>query len=341
MELSSPISPDARRRATIQRCLLALIVASTSTLVPCAARAQSKYPDRPIRLVIPFPPGGVYDSLARPLADRLQRHLGSVVVENMGGAAGTRGTAAVARAPADGYTLLLAGTGALVIAPIARRPLYDSIQDFGPISRIAVVGICFVVGPSVPVRDMKELLAYTKANSSKLTFGSTGAGTVNHLTIEMFKKIAGTPNVAHLPHTGGGPLLNDVVGGHIPLGVLNVTGNVLALHRQGKVRVLAVTNPERLASAPDIPTMADAGLRELNALVFAGLFAPKGTPRAIVDQIAEATKKALADSDLQAVYLASGFLTDLDSSPEKMGTFLRAELLKWRPIVEEVGFKAE
>ncbi|MEQ1717927.1 MAG: tripartite tricarboxylate transporter substrate binding protein [Hyphomicrobium sp.] len=326
-------------RALISFCVMAPLIWALNS---SAGVAQARYPERPIRVIIPFPPGGVYDSVGRPLAERLRLHLGQVVIENLAGAGGTRGAAMAVRAQPDGYTLFLGGTGALVITPLAsRRPLYDPLIDFEPISRLAVVGLSISVHPSIPARDLKAMLSYTRANSGQLTFGSSGTGTLNHLTVELFKKLAGTPSVPHVPHSGAGALLNDVVGGHIPLAVVNVTGNVLALHREGKIRLLAVTNAERLDGAPDIPTTAEAGFPELDALVFAGLFAPKGTPRAIIDQIAEATKKALADHDLQAIYLASGFITDRNSNPEKMGEFLRAELKKWKPLLEEIGFKLE
>ena len=280
--------------------------------------------------------------MGRPLGERLSSRLGQVIIENVGGAGGSRGTALVARSSPDGYTLLLGGTGAMVVAPLAsRRPLYDPEKDYEPIARVAVVGLAIVVNPSVRVRNLKEMVEYARANAEKLTIGSSGTGTVNHFTIERFKMIAAVPGIAHLPHSGAGALLNDIIGGHIPFGVMNVTGNVLELHRQEKVRILALTTPQRIETAPDIPTTSESGFAELEALTFAGLFAPRGTPKNVIDRIVRATHETLADPEIRRIYLASGFTADTEPSPEMMRDFLREELVKWKPVIVSIGFSLE
>ncbi len=317
-------------------------VAVMSVVLSCGALAQAAFPERPIRLVIPFPPGGVYDTIGRPLAEKLKVTLGAFVIENMGGAGGARGAAAAARAQPDGHTLLLAGTGVMVIIPTAaRRPLYDPVQDFEPISGLAVVGFSFVTHPGVPARTLKELVAYARAEPGKLSFGTPGAGTLNHLTGEMFKAMAGTPDIAHVPYAGGGPALNELIGGHIPLAVVNVTGQVLELHRTGKLRMLAMTSPARLAQLPEVPTAIEAGYPDMVSQIFGGLFAPKGTPKAIVEKLAQAVSTALADPELQKFYVGAGFEPEREASPEKMRAFLQGELTRWKPVIEASGYKLD
>src|SRR5882672_7307136 len=224
-------------------------------------RAQSRYPDRPIRLVIPFTTGGVNDADGRPWADRMKSLLGTVVVENIGGAGGGLGAAAVARARPDGYTLLLGGMGSHVIVGVTtNRANYDPLKDFEPIALLGVTVLTIAVHPSVPAHSLQELIDYAKANRGKLSFGSSGAGAMTHLTGELFKSLAGLPDIVHVPYRGGGPLIADLVSGHIPMIAQSVTGHMIELHDTGKVRMLCVTSPERLTAAPQLPTAIEAGL---------------------------------------------------------------------------------
>jgi tripartite-type tricarboxylate transporter receptor subunit TctC len=328
-----------RRRSFIT--LLGGAVGS-GVLAPQELNAQSSYPERPIRLVVPFPPGGVYDSLGRPFADRIKPFLGTVIIENIGGAGGSLGAAAVARARPDGYTILLGGSGALVVAPVAAtsKP-YDPLRDFDPIYHLASVGICFAVSPSLPVQRLKELVAYAKANPGKLSYATSGAGSWNHLTGEMFKVQAGLPDVVHVPYRGAGPALTDLISGQVPLALINVTGSVLEFHRSGKIRVIAVTSPSRLVSAPDIPTVVEAGFPGIVSVIFAGLFAPKGTPAPIIERFAQATHAALAQDELQKLFITSGFEPNLDSSPEKLRSHLAEETRRWTPIIKASGLKLD
>src|SRR3989454_8731957 len=217
-------------------------------------RAQS-YPSRPIRLLIPFPPGGAYDAVGRPWADKMKSLLGTVVVENNGGAGGSLGAAAVARARPDGYTILLGGTLTHVNEALLKsRPLYDPVQDLDPIASVAANSLCIAVHPAVPVQTLRELITYAKANPGKLSYGHAGVGSIQHLTGELFKSLAGTPEIIQVPYRGTGPAIADLISGQVPVGVVGVTGQVLEFHRSGKMRLLAVTSATRLIAAPELPT---------------------------------------------------------------------------------------
>ncbi len=327
-----------------RRDLLAMGIAAMA--LPAAARrplfAQSKYPERPIRLVIPFPPGGVYDAVGRPWADRVKSSLGTVVVENIGGAGGSVGAAAVARAAPDGYTLLLGGGGALVITPIASsRAPFDPIRDFEPIALLVTTGLSIVVHPSLPVKSLAELIEYAKSNPGKLAYGSAGVGTVNQLTGELFKSLTGTADIVHVPYKGAGPAITDLVGGQIPMAVPNVTAQIIELHRSGKLRILAVTSPRRLAAVPDIPTAVEQGLPGMVSQNFIGLFAPARTPQAVVAQVAQATHTITGDVQLQQIMAASGFELELESSPDKARRLVEDEIAGWTPVIKRIGLKLD
>jgi tripartite-type tricarboxylate transporter receptor subunit TctC len=326
-----------------RREVLALGLATLSTqALPRMARAQAKYPDRPIRLVIPFTTGGVNDAVGRPWADKMKSLLGTVVVENIGGAGGGLAAAAVARAKPDGYTILLGGMGSQVIVGVAtNRANYDPVADFDPIALLGVTALTIAVHPSVPAKTLLELIAYAKANPGKLSFGSSGAGAMTHLTGELFKSLAGLPDIVHVPYRGGGPLISDLISGHIPMIAQSVTANMMELHETGKVRMLCVTSPNRLAAFPSLPTAVEAGLPNMVAQNFIGLFAPATTPRLIIDQIAQATRNAMADQQFQQAFVAAGFDPYPDSTPEKTRRFVEDEIVRWTPIIKAIGLKLE
>jgi tripartite-type tricarboxylate transporter receptor subunit TctC len=323
-----------------------LLATSLATMAvppaPWPLLAQSKYPERPIRLVIPFPPGGVYDAVGRPWADRVKSTLGTVVVENIGGAGGSVGAAAVARATPDGYTLLLGGGGALVITPIASsRAPFDPIRDFEPIALLVTTGLAIMVHPSLPVKNLAELIEYAKGNPGKLTYGSAGVGTVNQLTGELFKSLTGTADILHVPYKGAGPAITDLVAGQIPMAVPNVTAQVIELHRSGKLRMLAITSPRRLAAVPEIPTAIEQGLPGMVSQNFIGLFAPARTPQAVVAQVAEATNTITGDAQLQQVMAASGLELELESGPDKTRRLVEDEIARWTPVIKRIGLKLD
>ncbi|MGC1692104.1 MAG: tripartite tricarboxylate transporter substrate binding protein [Pseudolabrys sp.] len=305
----------------------------------CIARAQA-YPARPIRLVIPFPPGGAYDAVGRPWADRVKSVLGTVVVENIGGGGSSLGAAAVARARPDGYTILLGGTQTHVNEALLKsRPLYDPIKDLDPIAGVAANVLCIAVHPTVPVRTVAELIAYAKANPGKLSYGHSGIGSIQHLAGELFKSLAGTPDIVQVPGTG--PVITDLVSGQIPMGVPGVTAQVLEFHRSEKMRVLAVTSPKRLIAAPELPTATELGLVGMNVIGSIGLLAPAGTPVAFIEQIAQATRTAVAEPAYQRLLIDAGLEPVLDSNPEKLRRTLAADVALWAPVVQKLGLKID
>src|SRR5947208_9341342 len=264
-------------------------------LLPRIAAAQS-YPSRPIRLVVPFPPGGAFDAVGRPLAERMKSTLGTMVIENIGGGGASLGAAAVARARPDGYTILLGGTQThLNEALLKSKPLYDPVKDLDPIAGVAANVLCIAVHPAVPVQTLAELIAYARANPGKLSYGHSGVGSIQHLAGELFKSLAGTPEIVQVPYRGTGPVITDLIGGQIPMGTPGVTGQVLELHRSGKLRVLAVTSPRRLIAAPDLPTVTELGFPGMTVTGSIGLLAPAGTSTGIIEQIAQATRTAVAE----------------------------------------------
>jgi tripartite-type tricarboxylate transporter receptor subunit TctC len=265
-----------------------------------------------------------------------------VVVENIGGAGGGLGAAAVARAKPDGYTILLGGMGSQVIVGVAtNRANYDPIADFTPIALLGVTALTIAVHPSVPAQTLTELIAYAKANPGKLSFGSSGAGAMTHLTGELFKSLAGLPDIVHIPYRGGGPLISDLISGHIPMIAQSVTAHMMELHETGKVRMLCVTSPKRLAAFPTLPTALEAGLPNMVAQNFIGLFAPAKTPKEIIDQLAQATRAAMADEQFKQAFVSSGFDPYPDSTPEATQQFVEAELARWTPIIKSIGLKLD
>ena len=310
--------------------------------MPSSAFAQSAYPERPIRLVVPFPPGGGYDAVARPWAEKMKTLLGTVVVENQGGGGSSLGAATVARASPDGYTILLGGSSTHITESLLKkRPLYDPIKDLEPISNIALSTFAIAVHPSVPAKTLKEFIDYAKSNVGKLSYGHAGVGSLNHLTGELFKSLAGTPDILQVPYRGTGPATVDAIGGQVAMVTPAVTGQLLEFHRTGKLRVLVVTSPARLVAAPEIPTAVEAGLPGMVSQQLIGLFAPAGTSKVTIAQVAQATRTALAEPAYQQVLVASGFEPDVDSNPEKFGRFIYEDIAKWAPLVKAIGLKID
>jgi tripartite-type tricarboxylate transporter receptor subunit TctC len=304
-----------------------------------AAVAQD-YPSRPITLVVPFPPGGSTTIVARIVADKMSEALGqSIVVDNRGGAGGTVGSRAVAKSPADGYTILLGYTGTLAIGPsLYGNAGYDPRSDFEPIGRIATAPNTLVVHPSLPVHSVPELIAYAKANPGKLNYGSAGIGTVSHVCGEYFATAAGI-KITHVPYKGTGPAIIDLLGGHIPMAFAPVP----ATHENatsGKLRMLAVTSAVRSTLLPNVPTIAETALPGFEAVLRYGLVAPAGTPRAIIEKLNAALNTALTSDDVRARLALDG-AEPLPSTPADYGADIDREETQWSKVVKASGAKAE
>ena len=268
--------------------------------------------------------------------------LGTIVVENIGGGGSSLGAAAVARARPDGYTILLGGTQTHVNEALLKsRPLYDPVKDLDPIASVAAYFLGIAVHPAVPVQTLKELIAYAKANPGKLSYGHAGVGTIQHLTGELFKSLTGTPEIVQVPYRGTGPAIADLIGGQVPIGIVGVTGQVLEFHRSGKMRVLAVTSPTRLTAAPELPTAAELGFPGMTVTGSIGLLAPAGTPIGIIEQIAQATRTAVAEPAYQQMLIDAGMESTLDSNPEKFRRSLAADIALWTPVVKALGLKID
>jgi tripartite-type tricarboxylate transporter receptor subunit TctC len=268
--------------------------------------------------------------------------LGAVVIENIGGGGGSVGAAQAARARADGYTLLLGGaTTHVTEALLKNRPQYDALKDLEPISPIAITAFALAVHPSVPANNLKELIAHAKANSGRMSYGTAGTGSLNHLTGEMFKLRVGLPDLIHVPYRGAGPAIIDILAGQIPMIVPAMTNHVLELHRSGKLKVLAVTHGTRLAAAPELPTAIEQGLTDLVTPNFIGVFAPGGTPKPIKDQVAQANVTLLKDPDYQRLLVSGTFEPHTGLDPDAYRRYVENEIVRWTPIVKALDLKID
>jgi len=316
---------------------LALYLAASSR-----AHAQADYPDHPIKLVVPFTPGGVNDTIGRLWCDRMKAPLGASFIENMGGAGGMAGSAAVARSKPDGHTLLLGSTGPQVLAPLmTEHAPYDVTRDFAPITMIGLTSLAVLVNPAVPATTLPALVDYARAHPDKLSYGSTGVGTMAHVSGELFKSVTGLSDIIHVPYKGSGPLLGDLISGHVPLGMLSVTAQVLDLHRAGKLRVLVVMAERRTAAAPDIPTASEGGIPGLIAQNFYALLAPARTPDGVIDRIAAATRTAMADEAFRRTLAGAGVETDVEPGPDRARRFLQDEITRWSPLMKTIGLRVD
>jgi tripartite-type tricarboxylate transporter receptor subunit TctC len=304
------------------------------------ASAQGGYPDQPIRLIVPRAAGGVVDVVARLWADQVKSVLGTVVIEDQGGGGGTIAAAAVARARPDGYTLLAGTSSELVINPVIMSTLpYDPVRDLAPIVTTAVSVSALMVHESLPVHTLQELIAYAKANPGKLSYGSAGVGTSSHLCGELFKQLAGLPDIVHVPYKGANPGLVDFYAGHLPMFAASISPQVLDMHRAGRIRILVAGTDRRIVGAPDIPISTEVGFPDLITLMFMGVFAPAGTPRSIIEQVAGATHQVMADQQFQQRLILAGFEPVTDSGPEQTAKFIREELVRWTPLLKASGLK--
>ena len=309
-------------------------------LASCGIAEAQAYPAKPVRYICPFPAGGGVDIVTRIVGTKLSEIWGQpVIVDNRGGAGGTIGAGVAAKAPPDGYTLLMGGAGTMSIGPALYGKLpYDSIKDFAPIGFIGITPMVLVVHPSVPAKSIGELIAYGKSNPGKIKYASGGVGSILHLTMEMFRARVGI-DIVHVPYKGGAPAVNDLFGGHVSAMVGDVP--LLYPHIQAaKVRALAVTTTKRSPKLPDVPTVAESGFADFEATLWYATFAPVAVPQPIIARINAALTTALNAPEVRQ-RLSDNGVDVSTSTPEQLAAFVRAESVKWAKVVKESGATAQ
>ena len=318
------------------RALLAAVFALCLAPVAAVAQPADKYPERQIRIIVPYPPGGSVDVLGRLLAQRMQENWGQpVIVENRPGAGTMIGTAVAAKAEPDGYTLIIVVSGHTTNPALHSSMAYDGIRDFQPISLLARTPVVLYAHPSLPAKDAKELVSLGKTKSQSFNFGSAGVGSMTHLTGELMKAQTGI-DMLHIVYRGGTPAMNDLLAGHLPLQFATVA-QALQQYRAGQLRALGISSAERYASVPEIPTFREQGI-DVVTTEWYGLLAPAGTPRGIVDKLntemARIVRLPGMGDRLAAIELTS-------STPEELGAFIKAETERWAPVIKRLGLKAD
>jgi len=310
------------------------LIATLFTMAFCAfASAQDDYPNRPVRIIVPFAPGGSTDVVARVLADKLGTELKqSFIVENRAGAGGNIGADAVAKAAPDGYMLLMGTTGVLAINRYLYKDMsFDPDRDLVPVSYTSLITNILVVNPQVPVKTVPELLALARAKPGALTFASSGAGSSTHLSAELFKSMAGV-DILHVPYKGSSQALIDVMAGQVTMLFDNAPSSIPFIE-QGKLRAIAVTSTKRLPNLPDIPTIDEAGVKGYESLSWSGIMAPAGTPRRVIDRLNAAIEKILRDPEVKQRFAGLG-VEPVGGPPEAFARHIRAESEKWSRVVK-------
>jgi tripartite-type tricarboxylate transporter receptor subunit TctC len=324
-----------------RRCVVVAFVAAVGLWPALAVDASAQdYPTRPIRLVVPYPPGSGTDIVARLLAQRMSDDLRQqVFVENRPGAGATTGVTSVAKAEPDGYTILMADLGPLAMAPSFYRQLaYDPVKDLVPITQVAVLPFLLVVHPSVPARSVSELVALAKAKPGELNYASVGNGTAVHLATELFRQRAGI-DVVHVPYKGSAPALTDLVAGRTSMMFVNVL-SARSFVESGQLRALAIGTAQRSAVMPDVPTVAETGMPGFQAVVWFGLLAPAGTPQPIIDRLNAVAAKHLATPDFKQK-LAEQAAEAVPSSSHEFSALIKAEIQTWAPVIRAAGVQLD
>lgn len=336
-------SSSANERETFNRRHALKLLAATAAGVAAGApglASAGTYPDKPIRLVVPFTPGGSTDILGRTIGDQLTRAWGqTVIIDNVPGAGGSIGADRVAKAPADGYTLLMGHIGTLTVTPSLYPHLpYDPVKAFAPVAWIARVPNVLVVHPSVPVKSVKELVAYAKANPGKINYGSGGNGSAAHIATEYFDLVTGA-KMQHVPYKGTAPAVIDLVAGQIQLMFTGVPA-VLSQVQSGQLRALAVSSPHRIQAMPQLPTVAESGYPGFEADQWYGVVAPAGTPKDIIAKLNQQINKSLSSPEIRT-RLASEGAEATPTTPEVFGKLITSEMARWRNVIQKGGVKVE
>jgi tripartite-type tricarboxylate transporter receptor subunit TctC len=315
-------------------------IAAACTLAACTALACAEYPEKPVKIVVPFAPGGTVDFTARVISQSLAEQLGKAfIVENRTGATGTIANAAVARSAADGYTLMLADTSIAMVPSLFKQLSFDVTKDFAPISLVISTPLVLIVPASLNVASLKDLIAQAKANPGKLNYGSGGIGSSTHLGAEMFRSAAAV-DIVHVPYKGAGDAMQAVLGGQVQI-LVTALPTALPHIKSGKARALAVTSSgKRSAALPEIPTAAEAGLPAFTVANWFGLVAPAGTPREIVDKLNAAVVKALANAQVRERFTVQGG-DPVGNSPAEFGKLIRDEIPRWAGVIKSAGVAPE
>jgi tripartite-type tricarboxylate transporter receptor subunit TctC len=316
------------------RLLRSISLALVAALAAAGAAAQG-YPAKPVKIIVPYPPGGPTDIVARVVAQKLSEQTGQqFVVDNRGGGGGNIGAEAVARSGADGYTLLVATTAHAINRTLFKNLGYDLKKDFAPISQLTAGPLVIVANPALPAKNVKELIAVAKARPGDLAFASSGNGQSTHLAAELFNTMAGT-KMTHVPYKGSAPALTDTMGGQVSL-FFDTMLSAMPHVRSGKLKALAVTSAARSPAAPDIPTVAESGLPGYEAIAWNGLLAPAGTPKEVIARLSAEVRKTLELPEIKERFAAQGFAAAW-SSPEQYAAFLDNEVDKWAKVVKVSG----
>jgi tripartite-type tricarboxylate transporter receptor subunit TctC len=319
-----------------------LIIAGASAIAaPAIARAEGKYPERTIRLVVPFAPAGPTDIIGRKVAEKMTALLGqTMIVDNKAGAAGSIGAVEGKNAKPDGYTFLFATSSTHAINPTAFvHPAYDAVKDFTPISSICVNPLVLVTHPSMP-DSVPGLVELMKKNPGKYSYASSGNGSILHLATEYFKREVGGIDVVHVPYKGSGPALQDVLSNNVQW-MFETFSTTLQQHRAGKLRILAFAYPKRATIAPDIPTMSEAGVKGYEAYTFNLILGPANTPKNVVDVIDQASRKLMSDPDMIKFLDDIAAVPTPDTSPERTAKFIKDEIAKWAPVIKAADVRIE
>jgi tripartite-type tricarboxylate transporter receptor subunit TctC len=327
-------------RSTRSAAVASRFVLSTILLCNAFCGAVAAYPERPVRLIVPTSPGGGGDNVARILAPKLGEIIGQqIVIDNRGGAGGSIGAIAAARAAPDGYTLLAAIASQVTDAAMTKTMAYDLQKEFAPIALTVTLTNVLVSHPSLPVRTLNDIMALARARPGELQVASGSYGGSSHLAMEYFLSMSGLKMI-NVPYKGVGPALVDVVAGHVPL-MMGSTLSALPHVRSGRLRAYGVTSLKRTGGAPEIPTIAESGVPGYEAYNWSGLLAPAGTPRAIVMQLHAAVLQALQDPAVRRRFIDNGADATPSASPEEFGAFLQTELAKWTKVVRDAGIKPQ
>ena len=317
--------------------LIASALVSAAPAPALAADITESYPTKPISLIVPFPPGGPTDALARRLAQGLSEPLGQpVIVENKSGAGGNIGSEYVAKSKPDGYTILFGTSGPLAInVSLYKRLGYDPRRSFSPIIRIGHLPNILVVNSSLPVKNLEELIAYARANPNKLSFASSGNGASSHLAGVLFNQMAGT-NIQHIPYRGTGPALNDLLGAQVSMSFTDIL-TALPHIKSGALRPIGLASAERSSALPELPTLSEQGLEGYDVSVFFGIVAPEGTPAPIVDKLNKAFRTTMQVPEIKQTLAHQGIVEATDQTPEGLKTFIGKEVPKWAELVKNAN----